>query len=82
MNWKVRLKNKMFWISFIPALLLLIQTVVALFGIEFDFTQLQEQLLAIVNSLFVVLSIVGVVNDPTTKGIGDSEKAMKYEEPR
>ena len=82
MNWKVRFKNKTFWIAIIPAMLLLIQTVLALFGIEWDYDLLNEQLLAIVNSLFVVLTILGVVVDPTTSGVTDSEQALTYEEPK
>lgn len=82
MNWTVRFKNKTFWITFIPAMLLLIQTVLALFGIEWDYDLLNEQLLAIVNALFVVLTILGVVVDPTTSGVTDSEQALTYEKPK
>lgn len=82
MNWTVRFKNKTFWITFIPAMLLLIQTVLALFDIEWNYDLLNEQLLAIVNSLFVVLTILGVVVDPTTSGVTDSEQALTYEEPK
>lgn len=82
MNWTVRFKNKTFWITFIPAMLLLIQTVLALFGIEWNYDLLNEQLLAIVNALFVVLTILGVVVDPTTLGVTDSEQALTYEEPK
>lgn len=82
MNWTVRFKNKTFWITFIPAMLLLIQTVLALFGIEWNYDLLNEQLLAIVNALFVVLTILGVVVDPTTSGVTDSEQALTYEEPK
>lgn len=82
MNWTVRFKNKTFWITFIPAILLLIQTVLALFGIEWNYDLLNEQLLAIVNALFVVLTILGVVVDPTTLGVTDSEQALTYEKPK
>ncbi len=80
-NWKVRIKNKMFWIAVIPAVLLLVQTVCSVFGIEPDFGDLQDKLLAVVNALFGVLVILGIVADPTTHGLGDSERAMSYEEP-
>ena len=65
-NWKVRIKNKMFWISIIPAILLLIQSVAAVFGYTFDFSVLNEKLLAVVEAVFVVLTILGIVVDPTT----------------
>lgn len=80
-NWKVRLKNKSFWLALIPAVLLLIQAVAALFGFELDLDFLGERLLAVVNAVFVVLTILGVVVDPTTQGVGDSERALCYDEP-
>lgn len=81
-NWKVRLKNKAFWVAVIPAMLLLIQTVAALFGFNLDLGDLGDKLLAVVNALFVVLTILGVVVDPTTSGVSDSTQAMTYTEPK
>lgn len=81
-NWKVRIKNKTFWLALIPAVLLLIQTIAAPFGYKWDFVVLNQQLTAIVNALFGVLSILGIVVDPTTKGVDDSFQAMDYQEPK
>lgn len=81
-NWKVRIRNKNFWLALIPALLLLVQVCAAPFGYEWDFGVLGAQLAAIVNALFAVLAILGIVADPTTKGIGDSEQALCYEKPK
>ena len=80
-NWMVRIKNKIFWIALIPAVLLLVQTVCSVFGIELDFGSLQDKLIALVNALFAVLAILGIVADPTTEGLYDSKRAMTYEEP-
>ena len=80
-NWKVRLVNENFWMSLIPAVLLLIQAVGAPLGMTLDFGELGSQLLAIVNAVFAVLAILGIVQDPTTKGVCDSERAMEYETP-
>ena len=80
-NWKVRLKNKAFWVAIIPALLLVIQTAAALFGFTLDLGDLGNKLLAVVNAVFSVLVIIGVVTDPTTDGISDSDRAMLYDEP-
>lgn len=77
-NWKVRLKNKAFWLAAIPAALLLVQTVAALFGVSWDFGGVGEKLLAVVNAVFALLTILGVVVDPTTQGVSDSRKAMTY----
>ena len=81
-NWKVRIKNKNFWLSLIPAVLLLVQTVLAVFGVSIDFDLLSGKLLAVLDALFVVLSILGIVTDPTTEGISDSTLAMTYKIPK
>lgn len=81
-NWKVRLKNKAFWLALIPALLLVVQTVASLFGYNWDFIVLNQQITAIINAVFAVLSILGIVVDPTTAGIGDSQRALTYTEPK
>ena len=66
-NWKVRLK---------------IQVVAAPFGLVLDFGELGNQLLAIVNAIFAILAIFGIVMDPTTAGVGDSALALTYTEPK
>lgn len=81
-NWEVRIKNKNFWLTLIPAVLLLAQVVAAPFGYEWDFGILNEQLAAIINALFAVLSILGVVIDPTTAGLKDSKLANTYKTPK
>lgn len=81
-NWEVRLKNKQFWLALIPAVLLLIQAVAGVFGFVLDLSVLGDKLLVVVNTLFTVLVILGVVVDPTTRGIKDSENALTYTEPK
>ena len=81
-NWKVRIKNKNFWIALIPAVLLLVQVIAAVFGYTLDLGELGDKLLAVVNALFAVLTILGIVTDPTTAGIGDSKQALTYETPK
>ena len=80
-NWKVRAKNKMFWLALVPAFLLLIQAIAQVFNISLDFTNLNKDLLNAVNALFVVLTILGVVADPTTEGVQDSTRALTYTQP-
>lgn len=81
-NWKVRFANKQFWLSLIPALLLLIQVVAAVFGYALDLGDLGNRLLAVVNALFAVLALLGIVTDPTTAGVSDSAQAMTYDKPK
>lgn len=81
-NWTVRIKNKQFWIAIIPAILLLIQVIAAVFGFELDLGDLGNKLLDVVNAVFSVLVILGIVTDPTTAGISDSKQALTYEIPK
>lgn len=81
-NWLVRVKNKTFWVALIPAVLLLIQVVAAVFNIQIDLGDLGNKLLDVVNAVFALLVILGVVTDPTTQGITDSDRALTYTEPK
>ena len=67
-NWIVRFKNKAFWVALIPAILLLIQVVAAVFGFTLDLGDLGNKLLDVVNALFAVLTILGIVVDPQERG--------------
>lgn len=80
-NWKVRVLNKTFWLTLVPALALLLQTFLAVFGVKLELGETIDKLLVFINALFAVMMIVGIVNDPTTSGISDSTRAMTYETP-
>ncbi len=80
-NWKVRVRNRQFWVSVIPALALVIQAIAAVFGWTLDFTRLIGKLIAVIDAVFALLVILGIVVDPTTAGVGDSQRALGYEEP-
>ena len=80
-NWKVRVLNKTFWLTLVPALALLLQTFLAVFGVKLELGETIDKLLVFINALFGVLMIIGIVNDPTTSGITDSTRAMTYETP-
>ena len=80
-NWQVRIHNKQFWVSVIPALALVVQAVAAVFGWTLDFSNITGRLIAVVDAVFALLVILGIVVDPTTAGVGDSVRAMGYEVP-
>lgn len=80
-NWKVRIKNKQFWLSIIPAVALVVQAVAAVLGYTLDLSTLVGKILAVVDAVFAVLVILGIVVDPTTAGVPDSKRAMNYTEP-
>ena len=81
-NWKVRLKNKTFWMAVIPAAILFVQAVTAIFGYTLDLDGIQAKLLDVVNAVFILLSVLGIVVDTTTIGLSDSEQALTYAEPK
>lgn len=81
-NWTVRLKNKAFWLALIPSLLLLVQQLAAVCGFTLDLTALQEQLMGLAGTVFTLMALFGVVNDPTTAGASDSARALGYTEPQ
>ncbi|HIY25914.1 MAG TPA: phage holin [Candidatus Acutalibacter pullistercoris] len=81
-NWSVRVRNKTFWLAVIPAALLLIQAVGEALGFPLELGGLGDKLLGVVNALFALLALLGVVNDPTTQGTGDSQQALGYQVPK
>lgn len=80
-NWLVRIKNKVFWVALIPAALLLVQAVAAVFGYSLDLSAFGDKLLNVVEAVFAVLVILGIVADPTTEGLSDSKLALSYSRP-
>lgn len=81
-NFLVRAKNEVFWVTFIPAVLVLIQAIAAVFGFSLDLSALGDKLVAVVVALFAVLTLLGVVVDPTTEGVGDTKLALSYTKPK
>lgn len=80
-NWKVRIKNKNFWLALVPALALLAQAFANIFNFKLEFGDTVDKILVFINVLFAFLVLVGVVNDPTTAGLSDSTRALEYHEP-
>lgn len=87
MNIKVRIKNPVFWVQIVLSIL---TPILAYAGITAqDLTTWGKVgeilLLAITNPYVLALVLVSVwntLNDPTTKGITDSERAMRYTDPQ
>nr|DAP43809.1 MAG TPA: holin [Caudoviricetes sp.] len=81
-NWTVRLKNKNFWLALVPAIALLLQAAGDIFGLKLELGVTIDKILVFINVLFALLVLVGVVNDPTTAGLADSQRALNYDEPK
>ncbi len=78
-NWKVRLKNPVFWLTVIPAVITFVYTVLGAVGVVPSLSE--DVVVNIITALISALTTVGVLVDPTTKGVGDSERAMGYDAP-
>ena len=76
LNIKARLKNKTFLVSMSVLIVSLVYRVLSLMDV---FPSVSEsEILELVSMAVNVLALVGVVVDPTTEGINDSERAMTY----
>jgi phi LC3 family holin len=80
-NWKVRFKNKAFWLGFIPAVIILLQTISVLFGVKIPLEGIEDKLINVVEALFAVLALLGIVVDPTTNGLSDGFYGLQYTAP-
>ena len=73
-NWRVRLRNKTFWLTLVPLLVLLTQ--------QLGLNWVPENWESIFSTVMAILTVVGIINDPTTAGIKDSSQALAYYEPK
>lgn len=80
MNLKVRLKNVTFWITFLPMCVSFIYQVLSLFNIVPKISE--NDVINVITTIITFLGNIGVLIDPTTKGITDSAQAMTYETPK
>lgn len=78
-NWKVRVKQPAFWIATIPVMITFVYSVLAFAGFTPSITEDIAQNLFI--AIVALLAQFGIVVDPTTKGVSDSDRAMNYEKP-
>jgi phi LC3 family holin len=73
-NWRVRLRNKTFWLTLVPLLVLLTQ--------QLGLNWVPENWESIFGTIMAILTVVGIINDPTTAGVKDSAQALTYYEPK
>lgn len=79
LNWRVRFKNKVWLSAFISAVIIILYTVFDLVGIVPDISE--YSLTRVVEAILLIMSLTGVIVDPTTAGFGDSNRAQNYVEP-
>jgi phi LC3 family holin len=85
-NWKVRFQNKSWVMAFAAQLMIVAQMLIgglnALGIIDFQLSDtIQQNVLTFINAVFILLSMMGLIQDPTTKGMSDSERAKTYKKP-
>ena len=73
-NWRVRLRNKTFWLTLVPLLVLLSQ--------QLGLNWVPKNWESIFGTVMAILTVVGIINDPTTVGVKDSEQALNYVVPK
>lgn len=79
-NWKVRIQKKSFWTAVVSALIVFANSMAAAFG--YDLIPVTEGIEATIMAVLNVLVLVGVIEDMTTKGVKDSERAKNYKRPQ
>ncbi len=79
-NWKLRFKNKVTLYALIAAAVNFIYTLLQIFEVvpKID----EATLLEGTSAILVVLSMLGIITDPTTSGMSDSKTALEYEKPK
>lgn len=81
-NWKVRLQNKSFWTGLVGVVGTFVVSLAALVGVDLDATAFESTATTVISALFTVLTLVGVIVDPTTSGLSDSAQALSYTSPK
>lgn len=79
-NWKLRLQNKTTLTAIILAAVALVYQVLGMFGVVPSISE--SQIVEVVGMGINLLCLLGIVTDPTTKGVGDSDQALTYDKPR
>lgn len=80
MNLKLRLQNRVTLTALILALIALVYQVLALFNVTPEISQ--DEIVKIAGMIINIAVMLGIVVDPTTNGVRDSQRAMEYKEPR
>lgn len=79
-NWKVRIQSGPFWLGIASAVILAVFYILDLCGVVTNVTA--SQIIEAVQLLLLIPASIGIISDPTTKGVQDSKLAMSYTEPK
>lgn len=79
-NWKVRIRHRQFWVAIVSASVLLANHIASLFNI--DITLISFKIQQLLETILLILTLFGIIIDPTTEGVNDSSQVMDYTKPR
>jgi len=79
-NWKARLKSGPFWMGVISAVVAAVFAIIPMCGVELSVTA--DQVLNVATLVLMIPASIGIISDPTTKGLSDSQMALTYDKPR
>lgn len=79
-NWKVRLKSGPFWMGIASAVIMAVFYILNLCGVAPEITG--SQIVDVVRLVLMIPAAIGIISDPTTKGVKDSKLAMSYTTPK
>lgn len=78
-NWKVRFKQPVFVTTFLTLVVTFVYNLLSMFEVVPPVTQ--DMVMSVIIGIVQVLVALGILVDPTTKGVNDSERALAYKEP-
>lgn len=82
-NMPVRFRNWAFWVGLGATVLAAMNVSPEMFT---SWSLVWQEIVALFSNPFrlgcVVIAILGVINDPTTSGLGDSAQALTYHKPK
>jgi len=79
-NWKARLQSGPFWMGVISAVVAAVFAIIPMCGVELSVTA--DQVLNVATLVLMIPASIGIISDPTTKGLSDSAQALTYDKPR
>lgn len=79
-NWNVRMQSGAFWLGLVSVVATLVYTILNMAGIIPKFSY--KELMDLVVLILQIPAFLGIITDPTTKGLADSTQAMGYETPK
>ena len=79
-NWKLRFKNKVTFSALIWVIFLIMYQILSILGIAVPVSE--DSISELITLIINMFAVIGIIVDPTTANINDSERAMGYEEPK